>query len=134
MTDSRRGVQGKKGFTMIELLTAVMVLIVLLGVAIPTYQNVIFRHAEARAEATLSMIVNAQNHYRLDHGSYAMALSQLDTYIDLTNWDTTDRYWFFTSSLGANSYTVVANNTVPNGASTGKTITVDQTGSFTRNY
>ena len=68
-----------KGFTLIEVLVAVIILGVLAAIAIPGYQKMIKRSYVSDGLNVLDMFANAQNKYFIEHGMYARSLGDLKT-------------------------------------------------------
>ncbi|HEV6967082.1 MULTISPECIES: type IV pilin protein [Roseateles] len=60
-----------RGFTLIELMVAVVVAGILAAVAYPVYTSALQRSRRADAMAVLTAIVQAQERYRSNHSSYA---------------------------------------------------------------
>lgn len=65
------------GFTLIELMVAVVIVGILAAVAYPSYTSYVQRSRRADAMAVLSSIAQAQERYRSNRSAYASALSDL---------------------------------------------------------
>ena len=59
-----------KGFTLMEVMIVIVVLGVLAGLAVPTYQNAIEHTAVREAETNLKTIYTAEKIYNVNHGTY----------------------------------------------------------------
>lgn len=66
-----------RGFTLIELMVAVLVIGILAAIALPAYQQYMFRSRRADATAALANLQQAQERYRANQQSYADALATL---------------------------------------------------------
>ncbi|MDN3920560.1 type IV pilin protein [Roseateles violae] len=66
-----------RGFTLAELLLVLVIIGVLLGVALPTYQRHVMKSRRSDAITSLSTVVQAQERWRSNNGSYASDLSAL---------------------------------------------------------
>jgi type IV pilus assembly protein PilE len=65
------------GFTLIELMIAIVIVAVLLAVALPTYQNQIIRGHRAAAKAEMMEIANRQQQFLLANRAFAPDLATL---------------------------------------------------------
>jgi prepilin-type N-terminal cleavage/methylation domain-containing protein len=63
---------GKKGFTLIEIITALVITGVLAAIAIPNYYNSIQQGASNAAQNNLTIIYGAQKNYYYNNGSYCV--------------------------------------------------------------
>lgn len=68
----------RRGFTLVELLIAVVVLTILAAVALPSYQRMVQKGRRADAVALLSRIQQAQERWRSNNSSYAGTLAALN--------------------------------------------------------
>jgi prepilin-type N-terminal cleavage/methylation domain-containing protein len=59
-----------KGFTLTELLVVLSIILILLGIGLPTYRNARIRGQVALAHANLHGVETALDWYASDHGSY----------------------------------------------------------------
>jgi prepilin-type N-terminal cleavage/methylation domain-containing protein len=62
-----------KGFTLIELLLVLAVMGILVTLAVPGYQSIVFRSRAAEPRVMLPVIANAELAYFRDHGKYLAA-------------------------------------------------------------
>ena len=67
----------QRGFTLIEVMIVVILIAVLLGIALPSYQETMNKGRRSDAKAALKDAVNRQEQYMLDHSRYAHA-TELD--------------------------------------------------------
>ena len=72
----------KFGFTLIEVLTVMTVILVLAGITIGTYSYVNNRGARARAEGEIAALGAACENYKLDNGDYPSATSSTASQLD----------------------------------------------------
>ena len=74
------------GFTLIEMLVALVIVGILLFVALPGYQYAVIKSTRAAARAALLDLTSRQEQYFVNHKRYAVALSDLglpgELYID----------------------------------------------------
>ena len=71
----------QRGFSLIELLIAVVVVAILTSIALPSYQGHMRKSSRAAAQALLMDVANRQAQYLLDARNYAVgpaALSALN--------------------------------------------------------
>jgi type IV pilus assembly protein PilE len=71
-------VRKARGFTLIELMVAVVIVAILAGIAYPSYQNQLKRGRRAAAQAHLMDIAQRQQEYLLDARTYASSLATLN--------------------------------------------------------
>lgn len=67
----------QKGFSLIELMIAVVIVGILAAVALPSYQNYVVKGNRAAAQAFMMDVENRQKQYLLDARSYAADLATL---------------------------------------------------------
>jgi type IV pilus assembly protein PilE len=67
----------KNGFTLIELMTVVVIVAILLMVALPSYQQQIRKTRRSLAKAELMEVMARQEQFFLDHRQYASELTNL---------------------------------------------------------
>ena len=87
MLNNRR----KKAFTLIELLVVVLIIGILAAVALPQYQKSVEKSKTAQARTLIASLVQAQDRYKMNNGSYAESFSLLD--IDLPGGYTGSTPW-----------------------------------------
>lgn len=119
------------GFTMIELMVAVLIVAILAAIAVPSYRSHVVKGNRAAAQAFLMDIAQQQQQYLLDRRSYAADVATLSMTIP-TNVST---YYTiqdpFTVGTAPNSFSVTA---TPIGAQTSDTcgtLTIDNLGNKT---
>ncbi len=59
-----------KGFTLIELMTVILVLGILVGVGVPTYRNYVMRAQRAEAKTTLMRVQAQQEKFYMQNNTY----------------------------------------------------------------
>lgn len=67
----------QSGFTLIELMITVAIVVILAAVALPSYQRYIMRGNRAAAQAAIMDIANRQQQYLLANRSYTNSLTAL---------------------------------------------------------
>jgi type IV pilus assembly protein PilE len=97
-----------RGFTLIELMIAVVVLGILAAIAYPAMTSMIKRSRRADAIAGLTAVVQAQERYRSNHATYSDSVSALNV-----NVDTAYKYYDLALAAGdagnfVSGYTVTA--------------------------
>lgn len=73
----------RKGFTLIELMVVIAIIIILAAIAIPNYINMTHRAQATRATSDLAVIGTALECYKTDVGSYPVATAAEVTAIGL---------------------------------------------------
>lgn len=68
---------GERGFTLIELMTIVVILGILVTLAVPSYQQSVIKAREAALARDLFVIRDLLDQYRADRGQYPPTLSDL---------------------------------------------------------
>lgn len=71
MPKSGPGNRAQRGFTLIELMIVLVIVAILVGVALPAYQNQVIRGNRAAAQAVMLDIANRQQQRFLSDRSYA---------------------------------------------------------------
>lgn len=71
------------GFSLIEIMIAVVIVAILASISYPAYQQYVLRTYRAEAIETLLTIANAQEQYFADHGVYQGDISQLNGLLNL---------------------------------------------------
>ena len=98
--------QSNSGFTLVELMMVIVIVAVLMGIALPAYQNQVLRGHRAAAKGEMLEIANRQQQYLLANRTYT------DTAADIAYTppaDVSDRYTFDLSTVsasGAPSFTI----------------------------
>jgi type IV pilus assembly protein PilE len=96
ITKTRR--HSNSGFTLIELMIVIVIVAVLVGIALPAFQNQIIRGHRGAAKAAMMDLANRENQYLLANRSYVSDLADFGyTLPD----DVGDRYTFSISTLSA---------------------------------
>ena len=60
----------RRGFTLVELVIAMLVLAILLAIAYPTYQSIMRKSRRAGGMSALSQVMQAQERYRANNSTY----------------------------------------------------------------
>ena len=106
-----------RGFTLMEIMTVIIIIGVLASVAIPSYLNTVEKSKSAEGVQILTALLNAQRALQQSTGSYATNLNQLEITIPTSQNFSTPRVTNFTSKLAA-----------INSLSSGYTLIIDQDG------
>ncbi len=115
----------KKGFTLIELMTVVIIVGILASVAVPLYRGQVKRAMASEGAALLGSVRTAERVYYAEHGRYTDDKTKLGI-------DTTGNKYFidYTVELtgGGTGFTA---STTGTGDAAGITVTIDQDGNLT---
>jgi type IV pilus assembly protein PilE len=107
----------QKGFTLIELMTVVVIVAILLMVALPSYQQQVRKTRRSLGKAELMEVMARQEQFFLDHRRFASVLTELgypaSPYaIDVDSNDqpatTPDRIYLIDITTLSNSFTLFA--------------------------
>lgn len=79
MKNSSKHIKSPKGFTLLELLTVMMILSVLASIAVPSYKRSQIKARESVLAENLYQMRRSIDAYYADHGSYPDGLNQLTT-------------------------------------------------------
>ncbi|MCM8807492.1 MAG: prepilin-type N-terminal cleavage/methylation domain-containing protein, partial [Candidatus Omnitrophica bacterium] len=115
----------KKGFTLIELMTVVIIVGILASVAVPLYRGQVKRAMAAEGAALLGSVRTAERVYYAEHGKYTDDKTKLGI-------DTTGNKYFkdYTITLTGGGTGFIA-TTTGEGDAAGITVSIDQDGNLT---
>ena len=102
--------QRSKGFTLIELMIAVMIVGIIAAVAIPSYQSQVTKSRRADAQGALTGLANAMERYFTNQNTYAgAAVGDDGIFPDQAPLDGGTKYYQLSiSAQDASSYTLQA--------------------------
>lgn len=107
---TRKYLDNRQGFTLLELLVAIVVMAVLSGIALPSVLNQTLKARQATAHNHLGSVNRAQQVYRLEQATFANSIAQLSIDLPLA----TNEY---TYSFGTSNSTVAEFRATPRDAS-----------------
>ncbi len=110
--------RGSRGFTIVELLIAVVVVGVLAAVALPSFLDSIRKGRRAEAFAAISAVQQAQERFRGNNANYASTVSAL-TALGAVATSANGRYAISVANASATGYDIVADGTGSGQASDG---------------
>jgi|APHig6443718053_1056840.scaffolds.fasta_scaffold63839_2 prepilin-type N-terminal cleavage/methylation domain-containing protein len=76
----------REGFTLIELITVVAIIIILAAIAVPSYLQLTLRAKKARLAADLKVMAAAIEEFKLDWGSYPEVTKNVALSNDVGDW------------------------------------------------
>ncbi len=119
--------RGHDGFTLIELMITIVIIGILVGVALPGYQNSVRKSHRSAAQAEMLDIANREQQYFLANRSHTATLSNLGYSVPT---EVAARYTCTVSvtSTGLPTFTVSCAPTSLQSASGFSTLTLDSTG------
>jgi prepilin-type N-terminal cleavage/methylation domain-containing protein len=79
--------QPLRGFTLVELIVVIAIIIILAGMLFPAYRGVQNQAKKAQAKNDVTQIVTAVNAYYTEYGKYPLAVQGSDTVFSTTNSD-----------------------------------------------
>ncbi len=127
--------KNKKGFTLLEILIVLVIVAVLAGLAIPSYQGAVEKSRSQEALASLGAVRASMTRYFALNNTYVGATFTCATPLDfnpnIAAGGQTLNFTYALSNLGAATFTVTATR-VGGGAAAGSTVVVDQAGTVTR--
>lgn len=97
-----------RGLTFIELMIALAIIAILLGIAYPLYDQQAQRARRADAQTALQLIALAQERYYTNHGHYTTSLNTLDLPANLQTGSTENGYYSLTINNNDNDQTFSA--------------------------
>jgi general secretion pathway protein G len=77
MQNAKRKMQNCQGFSLLELMIAMFILIILLSVALPTYQYTVQHAKETVLQENIRQIENAIDQYAADKGKLPQSIDEL---------------------------------------------------------
>jgi prepilin-type N-terminal cleavage/methylation domain-containing protein len=136
MTGNKKRLCLCRGFTLVELLIACLIIGALLTIAIPGYFTFRFRAEEQKAINQLNSIYQAQKLYWFDqpesNKTYSWWLNDLQTYVDVV---ADDGDWNYAVNNGdIDSFEAEAVHLDANGAQDGNRLRINETGTVEANY
>lgn len=119
------------GFTLIEVMVAVLILGILAAIAVPSYRSHLIKGNRAAAQAHLMDIAQQQQQYLLDTRSYATSVAGLS----MTTPTSVSTYYTiqdpFTVGTAPNSFSVTATPIGSQASDSCGTLTIDNLGNKT---
>jgi len=114
----------KKGFTLVELMTVVIIVGILAAIAVPLYRNNVRRAMASEGAALLGAVRTAERVYYAEHNTYTSDKDALG--VDASG----NKYFtdYTITSADENGFTAQTTGT---GDAEGITVTIDQDGNLT---
>jgi len=94
--------QKNSGFTLIEIMIAMVIVSILAMIAIPAYQDSVTKARRSDGHAILLNIMNAQERYYTENNTYTADLTDID-YATATNVDSDENFYKVTAAACAGS-------------------------------
>lgn len=126
---------GKRGFTLLELLMVVVIIAILAAIAVPQYLRTVERSRMSEALTMLSSLRQAQIRFKAETGVYTATLAQLDTGSTAADLSGTPVYTYSAGTVvPATSFNVCATRNaapaVPGSCTAGYVISINQLGAI----
>jgi prepilin-type N-terminal cleavage/methylation domain-containing protein len=117
-----------RGFTLVELMVVVIIVLVLAGIAVPVYIHYIQEGKKSEGYATIDAIVSGALVYFQKHGTYAGG--DIDTFLARDDVDNATYFNYAVSGAGSSGFTATAtvDNSQDDWGPAGATITWTHTG------
>ncbi|WP_455220343.1 type IV pilin protein [Kaarinaea lacus] len=96
MLNKEKNLSNQSGFTLVELMIAVVVVSILAMVAIPAYNDSVTKGRRADAKSTLTTMAARQEQFFMDNKRYTADLKELG-YASASGVDSIDGYYLVTS-------------------------------------
>lgn len=96
--------KARRGFSLIELMIAVAVMVVIVAIAVPTYLGTVRKSRRTDATAAITAAMQAQERWRSNNPAYSASLADLNQAATTSN----GYYTLSLDGVGANGYTVIA--------------------------
>ena len=128
---------GKKGFTLLEILIVLVILAVLAGLAVPAYISAVEKQRKQEAISTLGAMRASEQRYFASRNNYTQNFTDLDFDPTLAMTGNIPHFTYVAPvTTSATAYTAVATrNTTDRPAAVGAyTVTLNQDGTITSTY
>ncbi|EGM69149.1 type IV pilus biogenesis protein PilE [Shewanella sp. HN-41] len=93
-----------QGFTLIEVMIAVVIVGILAAIAYPSYIDYVIKSGRSEGVAAVMNVANLQEQYYLDNRAYATDMTKLG----LANPFVTEHGYYSVASAGTSSFTITA--------------------------
>lgn len=132
----KKGNKMKKGFTLIELITVVIIIAILASLALPQYTRFIERSQASTAKNALAILRKSEANYFALYSQYVSCSSGSCTELanetpEVAKIVNSTTEWTYTATAGATNSTFIAVAVRNKGVYTGGNMTLDNDGAFT---
>lgn len=118
----------RSGFTLLELLIAVIIMIVLAGLALPMLQGTVERTRRAEALAQLTTARQSQLRFFVQNNAYTNNFALLDFNPNVNPAGQTPHFTYAITAANATSFTITATRNAVNGGDGASTVTINEAG------